>query len=244
MLDNARYLNDGLRELGFHVVDPVALPDGTRVVTPIVPVLVGDDWKAALLWKALYDAGVYVNVALHPAVPPGGALLRTSVMATHERATLDRALEAFAEVKRAFEAEHGPLPSAGLTAPVDAPATGAAHEKAAPSARPGRFGIDPATGRSHSFSRRRVDSSQGNGTASRSQRSGTEIAHDGIPQAAEHPRSARRSTAYSYGGREKSADGRVADDVPRAAAPAGPRNVPTACGSLARSSSAGSPTAR
>ena len=55
-----------------------------RIVTPIVPVLVGDDWKAALLWRALYDAGVFVNTALHPAVPPGGALLRTSVMATHD----------------------------------------------------------------------------------------------------------------------------------------------------------------
>jgi 8-amino-7-oxononanoate synthase len=75
-------------------------------------VLVADDWKAALLWKALYEAGVYVNVALHPAVPPGGALLRTSVMATHERSTLDEALAAFAGVKRAFEAEHGPLPAA------------------------------------------------------------------------------------------------------------------------------------
>jgi 8-amino-7-oxononanoate synthase len=112
VLANGEYLNAGLRSLGFHVVDPVALPDGTRVATPIVPVLVADDWKAALLWKALYDAGVYVNVALHPAVPPGGALLRTSVMATHERATLDGALDTFAEVKRAFEAEHGPLPSA------------------------------------------------------------------------------------------------------------------------------------
>jgi 8-amino-7-oxononanoate synthase len=111
VLDNARYLNEGLRGIGFHVVDPVALPDGTRVATPIVPVLVADDWKAALLWKALYEAGVYVNVALHPAVPPGGALLRTSVMATHERAVLDEALATFAEVKRAFEAEHGPLPT-------------------------------------------------------------------------------------------------------------------------------------
>ena len=43
--------------------------------------------------------GVFVNVALHPAVPPAGALLRTSVMATHDRATLDRALERFATVK-------------------------------------------------------------------------------------------------------------------------------------------------
>jgi 8-amino-7-oxononanoate synthase len=113
VLDNARYLNEGLRALGFHVVDPVALPDGTRVATPIVPVLVADDWKAALLWKQLYEAGVYVNVALHPAVPPGGALLRTSVMATHERAVLDEALDAFAAVKRAFEAEHGSLPTGG-----------------------------------------------------------------------------------------------------------------------------------
>jgi 8-amino-7-oxononanoate synthase len=75
-----------------------------------VPVVVGDDWKAGLLWKALYDGGVFVNTALHPAVPPGGALLRTSVMATHDRAVLDEALEVFGRAKRAFEAEHGPLP--------------------------------------------------------------------------------------------------------------------------------------
>ena len=62
------------------------------------------------LWKALYEAGVFVNVAIHPAVPPAGALLRTSVMATHDHATLDRALEIFGAAKRAFEAEHGPLP--------------------------------------------------------------------------------------------------------------------------------------
>jgi len=103
--DNGAYLAAGLRELGLQVVDPGAH------ATPIVPVVVGDDWKAVLLWRALYDAGVYVNVALHPAVPPAGALLRTSVMATHDRPTLDRALQAFAGVKRAFEAEHGPLPS-------------------------------------------------------------------------------------------------------------------------------------
>ncbi len=134
VLENARRLRDGLEQLGFAVVSPQALPDGGHVqehapglqlgatgapasartiVTPIVPVLVGDDWKAALLWRALYDEGVFVNTALHPAVPPGGALLRTSVMATHDEATLERALEAFARVKRAFEAEHGPLPAPG-----------------------------------------------------------------------------------------------------------------------------------
>ncbi|MDQ6836085.1 MAG: aminotransferase class I/II-fold pyridoxal phosphate-dependent enzyme, partial [Actinomycetota bacterium] len=111
-LDNARYLHAGLSRLGFSVVKPTRLADGTEVVTTVVPVVVGDDWKATFLWKALYDAGVFVNVALHPAVPPAGALLRTSVMATHDRPTLDRALEIFARVKREFEAEHGALPAA------------------------------------------------------------------------------------------------------------------------------------
>lgn len=104
VLENGDRLRDGLRALGFKVIEH-------ELGTPIIPVLVEDDWKAVLLWKALYDEGVYANVAIHPAVPPGGALLRTSVMATHDAATLDEALEKFAKVKRAFEAEHGPLPS-------------------------------------------------------------------------------------------------------------------------------------
>jgi 8-amino-7-oxononanoate synthase len=106
VLRNARYWSDGLVERGFKVVRYGDL------VTPIVPVLVEDDWKAATLWRALYDDGVFVNTAIHPAVPPGGALLRTSVMATHDEATLDRALDAFSRVKASFEREHGPLPSA------------------------------------------------------------------------------------------------------------------------------------
>jgi 8-amino-7-oxononanoate synthase len=132
VLENARVLRDGLQERGFAVVaaQQLALGAGVQrhapglladdddaaratIVTPIVPVLVGDDWKAALLWRALYDAGVFVNTALHPAVPPGGALLRTSVMATHDEATLQRALDVFAAVKVGFESEHGPLPGPG-----------------------------------------------------------------------------------------------------------------------------------
>jgi 8-amino-7-oxononanoate synthase len=115
VLANARYLHAGLSDLGFRVVAPTKLADGTEIVTPVVPVVVGDDWNAGLLWKALYDGGVFVNTALHPAVPPGGALLRTSVMATHDRPTLDRALEIFGRAKLEFEAQHGPLP-AGLSA--------------------------------------------------------------------------------------------------------------------------------
>ncbi len=130
VLENATRLRDGLHERGFAVVAPQPISRASSVqehapgvlggagethtiLTPIVPILVGDDWKAALLWRALYDAGVFVNTALHPAVAPGGALLRTSVMATHDAATLDRALDIFAAVKARFEAEHGALPGPG-----------------------------------------------------------------------------------------------------------------------------------
>ena len=114
LLVNAQQLNRGLHDLGFDVVQssPVMNAAGAQetIITPIVPVRVGEDWKAGLLWRALYDAGVFTNVAVHPAVPPGGALLRTSVMATHDEPVIARALDAFATVKRAFESEHGPLP--------------------------------------------------------------------------------------------------------------------------------------
>jgi 8-amino-7-oxononanoate synthase len=117
VLENAAYFAEGLQTLGFRVLGGEAVRLGPAedapseiVRTPIIPLLVGDDWRAALLWRALYDGGVFTNCALHPAVPPGGALLRTSVMATHDRPTLDHALEVFESVKREFEAEHGPLP--------------------------------------------------------------------------------------------------------------------------------------
>jgi 8-amino-7-oxononanoate synthase len=100
VLENARYLNRGLHQLGFTVVDPVKMADGSEMFTAVVPVVIGDDWQAVIFWKALYDAGVYCNVALYPAVPRGHALLRTSVMATHETEHLDRALEIFQRVGR------------------------------------------------------------------------------------------------------------------------------------------------
>jgi 8-amino-7-oxononanoate synthase len=92
LLDNAAYLRQGFRDLGLRVVEPGTLPDGSEATTPVVPVMVGEDWQAVLLWKALFERGVYTNVAIHPAVPPGGALLRTSLMASHEHEHLDRAL--------------------------------------------------------------------------------------------------------------------------------------------------------
>jgi 8-amino-7-oxononanoate synthase len=106
---NAKYLERGLEQLGYQVVRSGAVdPDGEEIVTPVVPVLIGDDWQAALMWKALFDGGVYVNVALYPAVERGAALLRTSVMATHEREHLDRALGVFESCRSVVESGDAP----------------------------------------------------------------------------------------------------------------------------------------
>jgi 8-amino-7-oxononanoate synthase len=67
--------------------------------TPIIPMVIGDPFSTIRAWKILFDAGIYTNVALPPAVPPNLALLRTSYMATHTDAHLDRVLQTFKEVK-------------------------------------------------------------------------------------------------------------------------------------------------
>jgi 8-amino-7-oxononanoate synthase len=89
--DRADRLHRGLAELGYQVGAP---PEAA-----IVPVAVGDDWRAALLWRALLDEGVYTNCCVAPAVSKNGAALRCSVEATHEEKEIDRALNAF-EVAR------------------------------------------------------------------------------------------------------------------------------------------------
>ena len=81
----------GLRQLGFDV---------GASATPIVPVIIGDDMRTFLAWKTLYEAGIYTNPVISPAVPPELALLRTSYMATHTDEQIDRVLAAFAQLSQ------------------------------------------------------------------------------------------------------------------------------------------------
>ncbi len=81
----ARQLRAGLTQLGYQVGDS----EGSAIVA----VHVGDMWEAGRLWRALLRQGVYTNCAIPPAVPK--AVLRTSVMATHTEAEIDRALVGF-----------------------------------------------------------------------------------------------------------------------------------------------------
>ncbi|HSB67249.1 MAG TPA: aminotransferase class I/II-fold pyridoxal phosphate-dependent enzyme [Anaerolineales bacterium] len=66
--------------------------------SPIIPIFIGDDYRCAVIWKTLFEAGVYVNMVVSPAVPEGKQLLRTSYMATHTDEQLSRVLAIFAQV--------------------------------------------------------------------------------------------------------------------------------------------------
>jgi 8-amino-7-oxononanoate synthase len=66
--------------------------------TPIIPIMIGDELKTFMFWKALFAAGIYVNPVVPPAVPPNLSLLRTSYMATHTDEQMDRVLETFGKV--------------------------------------------------------------------------------------------------------------------------------------------------
>jgi len=64
-------------------------------VTPIVPILIGDNDLTFMMWKNLFENGVFVNPVISPAVAPGHQLLRTSYMATHTDDQLDRVITIF-----------------------------------------------------------------------------------------------------------------------------------------------------
>jgi 8-amino-7-oxononanoate synthase len=91
LLDIAEKMHNGFRAMGY---------DTGVSVTPVVPVLVGDQVKCFRFWKALFEAGVFTNPVIPPAVEPGHALLRTSYMATHSDAQLDRVLDQFERIGR------------------------------------------------------------------------------------------------------------------------------------------------
>ncbi len=84
-------LADGLRGAGYQV---------TGADAAIVGVRVADEWAATLAWRALMDAGIYVNVGLYPAVPRGNAILRLSTTAAHTDKDIERCVAAFTHAVR------------------------------------------------------------------------------------------------------------------------------------------------
>jgi 7-keto-8-aminopelargonate synthetase-like enzyme len=93
----AERMRKGYQELGFNI--------GSST-TPIIPIIIGDDTTTLMFWKFLFENGVFVNPVLAPAVPVGMQLLRTSYMATHTDAQLDRVLESFCKVGKQLNLIH------------------------------------------------------------------------------------------------------------------------------------------
>jgi 8-amino-7-oxononanoate synthase len=71
--------------------------------TPIVPLVIGDDMKTFNFWGALFQAGIYTNPVISPAVPPDRSLIRTSYMATHTDNDLDQVLETVKKIGKKMD---------------------------------------------------------------------------------------------------------------------------------------------
>ena len=84
--DNAAYLMKRFKAMGLNTGE---------TQTPIIPVIIGDNEKAFMLWRMIYDNGLFTNPVVSPAVPPKRALIRVVATATHTREQLDRALGIF-----------------------------------------------------------------------------------------------------------------------------------------------------
>lgn len=89
--ENVRRVRAGLARLGYRI---------GSVESPIVPIQIGSAERTIEVWKALLQAGLYVNLVLPPACRPDACLLRTSYSAAHTTAHIDRALAIFEEVGR------------------------------------------------------------------------------------------------------------------------------------------------
>jgi 8-amino-7-oxononanoate synthase len=116
-------LHRELRSMGF---------DTRPSVTPVIPIVVGDQFTVFDFWRLLTEAGLFVSPVVKPAVEK--ELVRAVFMATHTDEQVDRALEAFQRCGRKL----GLIPSSRPHSRVEVQL-----------ARPGSTGFvssDPAAG--------------------------------------------------------------------------------------------------
>ncbi len=89
--DNTHYAMKTLKEAGF---------DTGHSVTPIIPILIRDDFKTFQLTKLALDNGIFVNPVVSPAVPSTSSLIRYSLMATHTKEQIDRSVEVLHKIAK------------------------------------------------------------------------------------------------------------------------------------------------
>ncbi|OAV66760.1 8-amino-7-oxononanoate synthase [Bacteroidales bacterium Barb6] len=92
--DLTHYALDGFRNMGCEI---------GHTSTPIIPLYIRNNDLTFLIVKELFEAGIFVNPVVTPAVAPEDTMIRFSLMATHKKAQLDFALEA---IERIFKKHH------------------------------------------------------------------------------------------------------------------------------------------
>ncbi|MGA2586203.1 MAG: aminotransferase class I/II-fold pyridoxal phosphate-dependent enzyme [Candidatus Aminicenantales bacterium] len=86
-------MRDGLKSQGFKLIESI---------TPILPVIIGDDMGTFRFWRRLMDEGVFANAVISPGVPQGMQLIRLSLIGTYKQEHMDKILEAFRKVGKEF----------------------------------------------------------------------------------------------------------------------------------------------
>ena len=94
LCDVTNYALKNFRELGFEI---------GATSTPIIPIYIRDTDKTFMVTKMLWDAGIFINPVVPPACSPQDTLIRFSLMATHTKEQVDRALEKMVEVFKALD---------------------------------------------------------------------------------------------------------------------------------------------
>lgn len=89
--DNTHYALAALKNAGF---------DTGHSVTPIIPLLIRDDFKTFQLTKMALEQGVFVNPVVSPAVPSTSSLIRYSLMATHTHEQIDKSVEILSSIAK------------------------------------------------------------------------------------------------------------------------------------------------
>ncbi|MDR2764000.1 MAG: pyridoxal phosphate-dependent aminotransferase family protein [Tannerella sp.] len=88
------YALEGFRQMGCEI---------GQALSPIIPLFIRDNDLTFLIVRELFDAGIFVNPVVSPAVAPQDTLIRFSLMATHTREQLDYAMEA---IRKLFRKHH------------------------------------------------------------------------------------------------------------------------------------------
>ena len=91
--ENASFMRDGLKSLGFNTLESE---------TQIMPVMIGSPSDAVNMARELFDNGLFIQAIRPPTVPDGSSRLRLTVMATHDKSDLEKALSVLEKAGKKF----------------------------------------------------------------------------------------------------------------------------------------------